>query len=98
MELKLTATGVKANEFECLETSLRYNPRQVGHALPRKSEVTKKDTGRSADLFGEQGYTATTFRQIAKRAKIDAGSIYYYLASKDEILEEVMDIGIRCCL
>ena len=66
---------------------------------PRKSEVTRKRIlDASADLFGEQGYTATTLRQIAKRAKIDAGSIYYYFASKDEILEEVMDIGIRAVL
>tara|TARA_Y100000588_G_scaffold346980_1_gene395366 strand:- start:193 stop:747 length:555 start_codon:yes stop_codon:yes gene_type:complete len=49
----------------------------------------------AAILFGDQGYTATTLRQIAKRARIDAGSIYYYFASKEEILDEVMEIGIR---
>lgn len=62
----------------------------------RKSEETRKRIlDASAALFGEQGYFATTLRQIAKRAEIDAGSIYYYFASKDEILHEVMDIGIR---
>jgi len=62
----------------------------------RKSEVTRKRIlDASAELFGEQGYFATTLRQIAKRAEIDAGSIYYYFDSKDEILDEVMEIGIR---
>ena len=49
----------------------------------------------TAELFGEQGYFATTLRQIAKRAKIDAGSIYYYSDPNHKILDEVMEIGIR---
>jgi len=62
----------------------------------RKSEATRKRIlDAAAILFGDQGYTATTLRQIAKRARIDAGSIYYYFASKEEILDEVMEIGIR---
>jgi len=62
----------------------------------RKSEATRKRVlDAAAILFGDQGYTATTLRQIAKRARIDAGSIYYYFASKEEILDEVMEIGIR---
>jgi len=70
-------------------------PQEKSHRA-RKSEVTRKRIlDASAELFGEQGYFATTLRQIAKRAKIDAGSIYYYFNSKDEILDEVMEIGIR---
>ena len=62
----------------------------------RKSEVTRKRIlDAAAILFGDQGYTATTLRQIAKRARIDAGSIYYYFVSKEEILDEVMEIGIH---
>ena len=79
-----------------LRDKFTIDSERSGTRRPRKSEVTRKGIlDASADLFVEQGYTATTLRQIAKRAKIDAGSIYYYFASKDEILEEVMDIGIR---
>jgi len=54
----------------------------------RKSEATRKRIlDAAAILFGDQGYTATTLRQIAKSARIDAGSIYYYFASKEEILD-----------
>lgn len=49
----------------------------------------------AAKLFRDQGYTATTLRQIADAADMKAGSIYYYFDSKDAILDAVFDIGIR---
>jgi AcrR family transcriptional regulator len=48
----------------------------------------------AATLFGEQGYKATTLRNIAKRLDMGAGSLYYHFASKEEILGEVLDLGI----
>jgi AcrR family transcriptional regulator len=49
----------------------------------------------AAQLFHRQGFSATTLRQIAARAKIKAGSIYYHFDSKEEILDEVLDRGLR---
>jgi AcrR family transcriptional regulator len=49
----------------------------------------------AARLFHRQGFSATTLRQIASMAKIKAGSIYYYFDSKEEILDEVLDRGLR---
>ncbi|QDW37252.1 TetR/AcrR family transcriptional regulator [Bradyrhizobium sp. KBS0727] len=49
----------------------------------------------AAKLFGRQGFSATTLRQIASVAKIKAGSIYYYFDSKEAILDEVLDRGLR---
>lgn len=48
----------------------------------------------AAKLFRHQGYVATTLRQIADAAGIQAGSIYYHFRSKDEILAEILDAGI----
>jgi AcrR family transcriptional regulator len=48
----------------------------------------------AARLFRDQGYAATTLRQIADAAGIKAGSIYYHFASKEELLGEVLDEGI----
>ncbi|NKB56381.1 MAG: TetR family transcriptional regulator [Alphaproteobacteria bacterium] len=62
----------------------------------RKSDRTRQTIlDAAAKLFREQGYRATTLRQIAGRAKIKAGSIYYYFDSKDQILDEVLELGIR---
>ncbi|GAA4330809.1 TetR/AcrR family transcriptional regulator [Variovorax defluvii] len=49
----------------------------------------------AARLFRHQGYAATTLREIADAAGIKAGSIYYHFDSKDEILGEVLDMGMK---
>lgn len=49
----------------------------------------------AARLFRHQGYAATTLREIADAAGIKAGSIYYHFNSKDEILGEVLDMGMK---
>jgi TetR/AcrR family transcriptional regulator, cholesterol catabolism regulator len=49
----------------------------------------------AARLTREQGYNASTLRMIARAADVEAGSIYYHFNSKDEILEEVLDVGLR---
>jgi TetR/AcrR family transcriptional regulator, cholesterol catabolism regulator len=49
----------------------------------------------AARLFRRQGFSATTLREIAAKARIKAGSIYYYFDSKEAILDEVLDRGLR---
>ena len=73
-------------------------PAQPGVKRPRpcKSDVTRhKILDASAKLFREQGFSATTLRQIANRSKMKAGSVYYYFDSKNQILDEVLRIGIK---
>lgn len=48
----------------------------------------------AAQLIREQGYAGTTMRRIAELAGIKAPSIYYHYASKDEIIDRVLDRGI----
>ncbi|MGQ0700205.1 MAG: TetR/AcrR family transcriptional regulator [Panacagrimonas sp.] len=59
------------------------------------SDLTRKYILKAAaKLFRDQGYVATTLRQIADASGIQAGSIYYHFRSKDEILAEILDVGI----
>ncbi len=64
------------------------------------AETTTATDGRqrildeAARLFVDQGYAATTLRQIATAAGIKAGSVYYHFASKDELFEAVLARGI----
>ena len=61
-----------------------------------KSERTREAIlAAAARLFRYQGYHATTMRDIAQKSGVEAGSIYYHFQSKDEILSEVLDIGVR---
>jgi AcrR family transcriptional regulator len=61
-----------------------------------KSAVKKGDVTRLAiedaaiDLFMEQGYHATSMRQIAERAELALGGIYNHFASKDELFEAII--------
>jgi AcrR family transcriptional regulator len=58
---------------------------------PKKGEVTSLAIeGAAIDLFMEQGYHATSMRQIAERAGLALGGIYNHFASKDEIFEAII--------
>lgn len=61
-----------------------------------KSERTRGDVlATAARLFRHDGFYATTMRDIAHGSGIEAGSIYYHFQSKDQILNEVLELGVR---
>lgn len=65
-------------------------------SVDKKSERTRRSILKSAaKLFKERGYTATTLRDVADEAGMKAGSIYYHFASKDAIMDQVLDTGLR---
>jgi AcrR family transcriptional regulator len=61
-----------------------------------KDSLTKGETTRlsiedaAVELFMEQGYHATSMRQIAERAGLALGGIYNHFAGKDEIFEAII--------
>src|SRR5512142_3148140 len=44
----------------------------------------------AVQLFLEQGYHATSMRQIADKAELALGGIYNHFSSKDEIFEAII--------
>lgn len=49
----------------------------------------------AARLFRTQGYAATSLRDIAAALDMKAGSLYYHFASKEEIVTEILNLGVR---
>jgi AcrR family transcriptional regulator len=49
----------------------------------------------AAQVLAEKGYAAATLAEIGERAGVQAGSLYYYFASKDDLVEEVLAQGVR---
>ena len=49
----------------------------------------------SASLFCQYGYAGVSMRKIAQCCDMKAGSLYYHFASKDQILVEVLNLGIE---
>ncbi|PRW62322.1 TetR family transcriptional regulator [Actinopolyspora mortivallis] len=72
----------------------RMNGRERVEPLP---EEPRSGSGRRAQLlsiaarlFAEQGFTATTVREIAEQAGILSGSLYHHFASKEEMVDEIL--------
>ena len=58
---------------------------------PTKGETTRLAIEDAAiELFIEQGYHASSMRQIAERAGLALGGIYNHFKSKDEIFEAIV--------
>ncbi|MBI2331379.1 MAG: helix-turn-helix transcriptional regulator [Chloroflexi bacterium] len=58
---------------------------------PTKGETTRLAIEDAAMvLFMEQGYHATSMRQIAERSSLALGGIYNHFKSKDEIFEAIV--------
>jgi TetR/AcrR family transcriptional regulator, cholesterol catabolism regulator len=49
----------------------------------------------AARLFREEGYSAVSLRGIAAACGMQAGSLYYHFTSKDEIVSEVLRLGVE---
>jgi len=74
---------------------VREAPFRVSPSAGRggSSRDTVLDT--AARLFRHRGYAATSLRDIAAECGMKAGSLYYHFASKDEIVGEVLRIGVE---
>jgi AcrR family transcriptional regulator len=75
---------------------IKTNVRSYLGDLMSKEKQTKGEVTRLAienagiSLFLEQGYHATSMRQIADRAQLALGGIYNHFSSKDEIFEAII--------
>ena len=59
----------------------------------RKKNIILKTT---LELIAEQGFHGTSVSQIAEKADMNIGSVYYYFTNKDEILNALyIDCKIR---
>jgi AcrR family transcriptional regulator len=69
-------------------------------ARTANGKVTKAEKTRArlievaTRLFQEHGSDEVTVRRIAAAARIEAGSIYYHFASRDEIMRAVLERGV----
>jgi len=59
--------------------------------VPKKGDVTRLAVEKAAfELFMEQGYHATSMRQISERAKLALGGIYNHFSNKEEIFKAII--------
>lgn len=69
---------------------------ESGSRVQRRQARTREALIRAARrLIARNGFEGTTVAGIAKAAKVGFGTVYLYFASKDELLEAVLDDSIR---
>lgn len=72
-----------------------------GTITPMDSSSTRRQTTRrklfeaAVTLIAEQGFSSTTVDEIAERAGVAKGTVYYNFASKNELFEELLRHGIE---
>lgn len=60
-------------------------------AVPKKGDITRLAIEDAAfELFMEQGYHATSMRQISEKAKLALGGIYNHFSNKEEIFAAIL--------
>ncbi|WP_454743547.1 TetR/AcrR family transcriptional regulator [Cupriavidus necator] len=63
-------------------------------AAPEPAEGRQLILDTAARLFREEGYATTSLRNIAAECGVTTGSIYHHFGSKEEIVTEVLRIGV----
>src|SRR5215471_18550334 len=60
---------------------------------PAEAKLGKRErlVESARELFHEQGVHRTTLAEVAERAEVPVGNVYYYFKTKDELLAAVID-------
>jgi TetR/AcrR family transcriptional regulator, cholesterol catabolism regulator len=73
-------------------------PRPAGGTDPSSGTKYARTRARILDaaayVLSRQGYAGTRLSDVARRANVRTPAIYYYFASRDELIEEVMASGL----
>jgi len=65
--------------------------RQTGRAGLRRRLVEREILERAAELFAERGFAGTTVQDIADALGMSRPALYYYVKSKDVLLEQLVE-------
>lgn len=49
----------------------------------------------AARMFNQRGYYGTSLDQLARELKVTKPSLYYYVKSKDDILVQILNVGMQ---
>src|SRR3954453_10780815 len=60
----------------------------------RRTETRQRLCEAAVELIAEQGFSATTVDDIALRAKVAKGTVYYNFKSKTALFEELLRYGV----
>jgi TetR/AcrR family transcriptional regulator, cholesterol catabolism regulator len=65
-----------------------------GDAVSKSARTRGRILNAAAHVLSVKGYAGTRLSDVAEYAELQAPAIYYYFASRDDLIEEVMYAGI----
>ena len=78
----MTTNSTQANAVVATESRTKY------------ARTRARILDAAAYVLSRQGYAGTRLSDVAERADIQTPAIYYYFASRDDLIEEVMACGL----
>jgi AcrR family transcriptional regulator len=67
------------------------DPAPPGRIERKRGKRIQEILATAAALFGERGYEAVSLEDVADRLDVTKGSLYYYFASKDELVTAAIE-------
>lgn len=67
----------------------------MGPRLTKSERTRQRVLDAAAEVLAERGYSEARLADIAERAGIQAGSLYYHFDSREELVAEVLRLGIE---
>src|ERR1700686_1953648 len=67
---------------------------ESGDTVSKSARTRCRILNAAAHILSVKGYAGTRLSDVAEYAEIQAPAIYYYFASRDDLIEEVMFSGI----
>jgi AcrR family transcriptional regulator len=67
------------------------DPAPPGRVERKRGRRIQEILATAAALFGERGYDAVSLEDVADRLDVTKGSLYYYFASKDELVTAAIE-------
>jgi TetR/AcrR family transcriptional regulator, cholesterol catabolism regulator len=68
---------------------------EVRVPLTKSERTRQRILDAAAEVLAEQGYAGARLTDIAGRAGMQAGSLYYHFASREELVGEILRLGIE---
>jgi AcrR family transcriptional regulator len=73
------------------EQAAAADPAPLGRIERKRGKRIQEILATAAALFGERGYEAVSLEDVADRLDVTKGSLYYYFASKDELVTAAIE-------
>jgi AcrR family transcriptional regulator len=74
-----------------IEEAAGVEPVPTGRVQRKRGRRIQEILTAAAELFGERGYAAVSLEDVAARLDVTKGSLYYYFASKDELVTAAIE-------